>query len=175
MQPLIKEEVPPAHQFINIQSQPVVNNASYAAASNGFNQKGPVTKVGFQISAETPQDTRQQNSRREFQIRRSSNSNSKRGGKKGPRKSPSEFTNVGAKSVVSMFTTQTGKTTMSAPPLQGLDSMESASARDSPLHAKQRDVITKKAKNVKKALVRPASSISPSKPLVKGDVQLAFS
>lgn len=32
MQPLIKEE-PTAHQFINIQSQPVVNNASYAATS----------------------------------------------------------------------------------------------------------------------------------------------
>jgi len=44
MQPLIKEEAPPAHQFINIQSQPVVNNAPYAA-SNGF--KAPETKVGF--------------------------------------------------------------------------------------------------------------------------------
>jgi hypothetical protein len=45
--------------------------------------------------------------------------------------------------------------------------MESASARDSPLYGRQRDVITKKAKNVKKHMIRPASSISPSKPLIK--------
>ena len=64
-------------------------------------------------------DTRRQmNSKREFQIRKTSNSNSKRrqaNGRNKGNKSPSDFTNVGGKSVVSMFTSHSGKTTFSAP------------------------------------------------------------
>ena len=43
----------------------------------------------------------------------------------GALKSPSDFTNVGAKSVISLFTTNSGKTNLSAP--VGLDNDESSS------------------------------------------------
>lgn len=105
--------------------------------------------VGFvmpnQLPEESPSieksetDSRQQNSRREFKIRQTSNSNSKRrGGKKG-NKSPSELTNIGGKSVISMFTSNSGKTTFSAPVNNGMEDSASAAGdndtgNNSPLH-----------------------------------------
>jgi hypothetical protein len=65
------------------------------------------------------EDSRQMNSKREFYIRKTSNSNSKQRMRNKGNKSPSDFTNVGAKSVVSMFTSHSGKTTFSAPALNG--------------------------------------------------------
>jgi hypothetical protein len=65
------------------------------------------------------EDNRNLNSRRQFQIRNTSSQSKKRGGaqvrRNGALKSPSDFTNVGAKSVVSLFTTNSGKTNLSAP------------------------------------------------------------
>ena len=65
------------------------------------------------------EDNRNLNSRRQFQIRNTSSQSKKRGGaqvrRNGALKSPSDFTNVGAKSVVSLFTTKSGKTNLSAP------------------------------------------------------------
>ena len=65
------------------------------------------------------EDTRNMNSRRQFQIRNTSSQSKKRGGaqvrRNGALKSPSDFTNVGAKSVISLFTTNSGKTNFSAP------------------------------------------------------------
>ena len=60
----------------------------------------------------------------------------------GALKSPSDFTNIGAKSVVSLFTTNSGKTNLSAP--VGNDNGESSSMDggvdatngSSPLHSK---------------------------------------
>jgi hypothetical protein len=80
--------------------------------------------VGFMVPGEDGSnsvegDSRQMNSKREFQIRKSSKSKLRADrGRKG-NKSPSEFTYVGAKSVVSMFTTHSGKSTFSAPAMHG--------------------------------------------------------
>lgn len=118
------------------------------------------------------EDSRQLNSRREFQIRKTSNSGSKRrpGGKKnGGQKSPSEFTNVGAKSVVSIFTSQSGKTNHSAPVLGNEETSSQEGGRSSsPSNSiKLREEIIAKKKKILKSKIRPASSISPSKPLLK--------
>lgn len=63
------------------------------------------------------EDNRALNSRRQFQIRNTSSQSKRRGGNRrnGPLKSPSDFTNVGGKSVISLFTTNSGKTNQSAP------------------------------------------------------------
>jgi hypothetical protein len=62
-------------------------------------------------------DNRALNSRRQFQIRNTSSNSKRRGGNRrnGALKSPSDFTNVGGKSVISLFTTNSGKTNQSAP------------------------------------------------------------
>jgi hypothetical protein len=63
------------------------------------------------------EENRALNSRRQFQIRNTSSNSKRRGGNRrnGPLKSPSDFTNVGGKSVISLFTTNSGKTNQSAP------------------------------------------------------------
>lgn len=151
-------------------------------------------------------DSRQLNSRRQFQIRKtSSNSHSKRRGaagnkgeKKGPMKSPSDFTNVGAKSVVSMFTTHSGKTNQSAPVYGGgsdnggcgqengenssMDATDPCGVSASSISKHKDSLISQGANttqpNSKKSLakhkIRPVSSISPAggKPLslLKGTI-----
>jgi len=96
------------------------------------------------------EDHRAMNSRRQFQIRNTSSNSKRRGGgagnrRNGPLKSPSDFTNVGGKSVISLFTANSGKTNQSAPVCAN---EETASSIDggatevngsSPLHSKFKD------------------------------------
>ena len=113
------------------------------------------------------------NSKREFQIRK--NSNSKQRMRNKGNKSPSDFTNVGAKSVVSMFTSNSGKTTFSAPAFNGNEDSLSVDHNEgnSPSHRIRNQDLLKRAlhgkrgQKILKNKIRPASSISPSKPLMK--------
>ena len=125
-------------------------------------------------------DNRALNSRRQFQIRNTSSNSKRRGGNRrnGALKSPSDFTNVGGKSVISLFTTNSGKTNQSAP----VGAHEENSSTDgadnhgpngsSPLQTRFKDSqigeplktgIQLKKKTVSKNKIRPASSLSPGK------------
>lgn len=137
-------------------------------------QPGVKQHVGFAMDEQLVEDSRQMNSRREFQIRK--NSNSKQRMRNKGNKSPSDFTNVGAKSVVSMFTSHSGKTTFSAPAFNGNEDSVSVDHQEgsySPSNRyKNQDLLRralhgKKGQKVLKSKIRPASSISPSKPLMK--------
>lgn len=111
-------------------------------------------------------ETRHRNSQREFNIRRSNKSKTKNK----PLKSPSDFTNVGAKSVVSMFSGKSAKTNNSAP-LGFSNSMD-----DSPSKAKKKLVLKKSKVSLKaKKKIRPSSSTSPGYTgTVLKDKQLTF-
>jgi hypothetical protein len=89
----------------------MVNTESPIHMMNNSNGRGSGTS--------NIEDNRNLNSRRQFQIRNTSSQSKKRGGaqvrRNGALKSPSDFTNVGAKSVISLFTTNSGKTNLSAP------------------------------------------------------------
>ena len=102
---------------------------------------------------------RTQNSKREFKI--SKTKKNKKNGSRGL-KSPSDFTNV-AKSVVSMFSTHSGKTTQSAPLHDNSPSLGSSPQNQS--SNKKIRLLNKVAKNskikIKKQNIRPASSVSP--------------
>lgn len=90
-------------------------------------------------------------------------------------KSPSDFTNVGAKSVVSMFTSHSGKTTFSAPAFNGNEdsvSVDHHEGNSTSHRFKNQDLLRRalhrnRGQKVLKNKIRPASSISPSKPLMK--------
>lgn len=95
------------------------------------------------------EETRKLNSKRQFQIK---NSNSRSKNKK-RLKSPSDLTAVGGKSVVSLFSNQSGKTNHSAP------LGNSTALAESP-HYRSKLKAVKEVKLKKKT--RPASSLSPS-------------
>ncbi len=141
------------------------------------------------------EENRQLHSRRQFQIRNSSHSKRRGGGagnrRNGPLKSPSDLTNIGGKSVISLFTTNSGKTNQSAPVYHDSNGNGETSSQDegathvsgsSPLHSKFKEsqiehgLVLKNAgaakrKTVSKNKIRPVSSLSPgNKPnLIKND------
>ncbi len=86
-------------------------------SGTGSQQESPIVMVHQGNPSHAVEDNRALNSRRQFQIRNTSSNSKRRGGNRrnGPLKSPSDFTNVGGKSVISLFTTNSGKTNQSAP------------------------------------------------------------
>eukprot|EP00347_Sterkiella_histriomuscorum_P001309 403372529 len=141
----------PKHVVFNIAHQQEMQQI--AAQS----QKQPPYQTNS--SLERIEEARQLNSKRQFQIKKS-----KSRSKDKAMKSPSDFTNVGGKSVVSLFSHQSGKTNHSAP------LGDSNNFGDSPNYqskfGKGRNLGNEKKKiqQVKlKKKIRPSSSLSPGK------------